>query len=102
MDGAMIVQSCVTVIVAVFASSGLWAFLQKITDKKDAKTKLLLGLAHDRIMFLGMSYIERGHITQGEYENLHDYLYSPYKEMGGNGSATRIMQAVDRLEIRNM
>ena len=102
MDGAMILQSCVTVVVAVFASSGLWAFLQKISDKKDAKTKLLLGLAHDRIMFLGMSYIERGHITQGEYENLNDYLYTPYKEMGGNGSAARIMQAVDRLEIRNM
>ncbi|MBO7449051.1 MAG: hypothetical protein J6U54_01670 [Clostridiales bacterium] len=96
------ISSIVSIVVAVLASSGLWTFLQKISDKKDAKTKLLLGLAHDRIMFLGMSYIERGHITQSEYENLHDYLYSPYKEMGGNGSATRIMQAVDRLEIRNM
>lgn len=96
------ISSIVSIVVAVLASSGLWTFIQKISDKKDARTKLLLGLAHDRIMFLGMSYIERGHITQGEYENLHDYLYSPYKEMGGNGSATRIMQAVDRLEIRNM
>lgn len=96
------ISSIVSIVVAVLASSGLWTFLQKISDKKDAKTKLLLGLAHDRIMFLGMSYIERGHITQSEYENLHDYLYAPYKEMGGNGSATRIMQAVDRLEIRNM
>lgn len=95
-------QSLVTIIVAVLASSGLWAFLGKITDRKDARTKLLIGLAHDRIMYLGMTYIQRGHISQSEYENLHDYLYVPYKAMGGNGSAERIMQAVDRLEISNL
>ena len=53
---------------------------------------MLIGLAHDRIIYLGMSYIERGWITQDEYENLHDYLYKPYEEMGGNGSAKKVMQ----------
>lgn len=61
---------------------------------------MLVGLAHDRIIFLGMQYIERGWITQDEYENLHEYLYKPYEQMGGNGSAKRIMTEVDTLPIR--
>ncbi len=60
---------------------------------------MLIGLAHDRIVYLGMQYIEREWITQDEYENLHDYLYVPYKKMGGNGSAKRIMDEIDRLPI---
>ena len=95
-----VIQVVIAVVCSVLASSGLWTFIQKKTEKKDAKSKLLLGLAHDRIMFLGTNYIERGYITKDEYENLHDYLYLPYEEMGGNGTAKRVMQAVDRLEFK--
>lgn len=95
-----VIQVVITVVCSVLASSGLWTFVQKKTEKKDTRSKLLLGLAHDRIMFLGTSYIERGYITKDEYENLHDYLYVPYEEMGGNGTAKRVMQAVDRLEFK--
>ena len=45
---------------------------------------MLVGLAHDRIIHLGMVYVTRGYITQDEYENLNDYLYQPYEKMGGN------------------
>lgn len=93
-------QSAVTIIAAVIASSGFWAFLQKVTDKKDVRTQLLIGLAHDRIMQSGVYYIDRGYITPDEYENLYDYLYKPYKAMGGNGSAERIIDNVKKLEIR--
>ena len=97
-----VIQLIVTVVASVLASSGLWTYIQKKADKKDAKSRLLLGLAHDRIIFLGSSYIERGYITKDEYENLHDYLYVPYSEMGGNGTAKKVMQAVDRLELKNI
>lgn len=89
----------VTIVTSVLASSGFWAFLQKHFDKNDATKRLLIGIGHDRIMYLGMQYIERGSITADEYENLHDYLYLPYKENGGNGSAERIMEEVKRLPI---
>lgn len=46
-----------------------------------------------------MSYIDRGWITQDEYENLHDYLYKPYEKMGGNGSAKKVMSEVNKLPI---
>ena len=95
------IQMVLTIIGAVLASSGFWAYVQKRSEKKDVKTRMLVGLAHDRILFLGMSYIERGYITRDEYENLYEYLYQPYEKMGGNGSAKRVMQAVDQLPIHS-
>lgn len=94
------VQIILTVFSSVLASSGLWAYILKKTEKRDIKTQMLIGLGHDRIMYLGMCYIDRGWITQDEYENLYEYLYKPYELMGGNGSAKRIMKEVDKLEIR--
>lgn len=90
----------VTIICSVIASSGFWAYLQHRHDKNDSATRLILGLAHDRIMSLGGEYIERGWITSDEYENLYSYLYIPYHEQGGNGSATRIMDEVKKLPIK--
>lgn len=92
-------QVLLTVFGSVLASSGLWAYLMRRTEKKDVKTEMLIGLGHDRIVYLGMSYIERGYITKDEFENLYDYLYKPYKKMGGNGSAERVMNEVIKLPI---
>ena len=93
------IQIAVTILCSVIASSGFWAFMTKMGEKKDVKTQMLIGLGHDRIVYLGMKYIEKGEITQSAYENLHKYLYEPYKKMGGNGSADRIMREVDKLKI---
>lgn len=95
------IELLVTVVCSVIASSGFWAFVQNRRSKKDASHRMLLGLGHDRIMTLGLQYIERGWITKDEYEDLLKYLYKPYLEMGGDGSAQRIMQEVERLPIRN-
>ena len=93
------INTIITVLITLLASSGFWALIMHLVDRKSAKAKMLLGLGHDRIMFLGMKYVERGKISQGEYENLHEYLYEPYKKMGGNGTAERLMKEVDKLEI---
>lgn len=90
------IQMAITVVSAVLASSGFWAFLQKRGEKKDVRTKLLVGLGHDRIRSLGTFYLDRGWMTIDEYENFHDYLYLPYRAAGGNGSAERIMEEVER------
>lgn len=91
----------VAILVSFLGSTGLWAFLSKWLDNRSAQSKLIVGLAHDRIVYLGMQYIDRGWITRDEYENLHDYLYVPYEKMGGNGSAKRVMMEVDKLPIRS-
>ena len=73
MEIAPWLQILITILCSVLASSGLWAFLQKREERKAAEnkqttveTQMLIGLAHDRIMYLGMSYIERGYITSDE------------------------------------
>ena len=97
---AEVLQAIITVLCSVIASSSFWLFVEKKSNKKDLSSKMLIGLAHERIVSLGMDYIKRGWITKEEYEDLRDYLYKPYKELGGNGSAERIMLEVDKLEIR--
>lgn len=93
-------KTLLTIVGAVFASSGFWAYIQKKISVHDDRTKMLIGLGHVQITSLSMKYIKQGYITQEEYENLHEYLYTPYKKLGGNGSAERIMKEVDKLPIR--
>lgn len=93
-------EMAIAVFCAVAASSGFWTFVQRRHEKKDAKARMMLGLGHDRIVYLGLLYIERGSISKDEYENLHDYLYLPYVELGGNGVAKKIMDTVKTLPIR--
>lgn len=96
------IQITVTIACSVLASSGLWTYIQRRADKNDAKTELLRGIAHDRIVFLGMSYVNRGYITQGEYDDLYTYLYEPYVKAGGNGTAERVMKEVEKLPIKKV
>lgn len=93
-------QVLTSVLIALISSTGLWSYIANYRNKHDAKTRLLIGLAHDRIIYLGTMYIDRGYITPDEYENLHDYLYAPYAENGGNGSAKRVMEQVKSLPIK--
>lgn len=95
-------QLTAAVLGSALAFSGLWALVGRRADKDDAERKMLVGLAHDRIVHLGMAYVERGYITQDEYENLRVYLYEPYEKMGGNGSARRVMLEVDKLPVHKM
>ncbi len=95
-----ILQIIVSVIGSVIASSGFWSLVQKRSEKKDGKAQVLIGLAHDRIVQLGMQYIERGYITEDEYSDLNDYLFVPYEKIGGNGSAARIMKEVRTLPLK--
>ena len=95
----------ISIVGAVFASTGFWAFLTSLIQGKKAKDsaegQMLKGLGHDRICYLGECYIQRGYIAKDEYENLHDYLYLPYKKLGGNGTAEKVMEEVERLSLKD-
>lgn len=100
-------EAILVALIAGATSSGICSlviFLIQRRDKKkgkrSAESKMILGLGHDRIVYLGGVYADRGYITQDEYENLHDYLFVPYEEMGGNGTASRVMREVEKLPIR--
>jgi hypothetical protein len=98
-------ESVFKIVLTIFASTGFWTLINNIIDRKskrkNADTKLLLGLAHDRICYLAEVYIKRGYITKDEYENLNDYLFIPYEERGGNGTAAKLMAEVRKLPMYN-
>ena len=89
-----------TAVTSIAASSGFWAYLQSKDKQKSATTRLLMGLAYDKITYLGMRYIERGWITRDEYDDFQKYFYDPYTEFGGNGMADRIMGELSKLPLR--
>jgi hypothetical protein len=85
----------------IIASSGFWAQVQRKDRTKNATTRLMMGLAYNQITKLGVEYIERGWITQDEYEEYLKYYLEPYKALGGNGVAERIAAEVATLPLRS-
>lgn len=97
------------IVLAVLGSSGLTSlitfFIQRNDRKKEmedvgksSRTKMLVGLGHDRLLTLTDSYIRRGAITLKEKRNLR-YLYEPYKELGGNGDCEIGYDACQKLPV---
>ena len=93
-------QIILTIVTALLASSGLWAFLGKKLERNISERELLVGIGHIELVFFGMQYIERGWITRDEYETMQG-LYEPYVKLGGNGSGTKIMKELEKLPIRD-
>ena len=93
----------VTLIASVFGSTGIWSIvlhgIQKRDQNKSATTRLLLGLGYREIVKSCMEYMQRVAITKDEYEDLLKYLYKPYVELGGNGTAERLVAEVQKLPI---
>lgn len=89
------------VIGSVGGSSGVIALLVSRSTRGNATTRLLMGMAYDRITTLGIAYIERGSVTMDEYEDLQKYFFDPYKGLGGNGTAEQIMTRVSNLPFRS-
>ena len=83
------------VIVTIIGSNALFAFVQFLINRHDRKKEkqsnetrgmrnMILGLGHDKLLYLTDKFAERGGITQKERRNLK-YLYDPYIGLGGNG-----------------
>lgn len=90
-------QLAITSIVTFGASSGLWAYIQHKDQRRNATSQLLMGLAYNRLVSLGVQYIKRGYISTDEYEEYEKYYYAPYRALGGNGTAERIFNRVTSL-----
>ena len=90
-----------TFVVTLIGSQGLWLLLLKVSEKRSAVAQLIRGLAHEQIVDKGMQYIQRGWISNDEYDDFLNYLYIPYQKTGGNGLAERVKNEVDKLPFKN-
>ena len=88
-----------TILLAVLGSNGLWSFLQSFSKTRQARDQMILGLGHAEIFRLCERYLERGGITKNELEDLTKYLYKPYKDLGGNGTAETLVNRCKQLPI---
>ena len=93
------INTIVAVVVAVLGSNGLWAFLQSKSARKSARDRMILGLGHAEIFRVTEKYIHREGITSDELEDLDKYLYKPYSELGGNGTAKTMVDRCKELPI---
>jgi hypothetical protein len=94
------VQLIVTIVGTIAASSGFWAYIQRRDTSKNMNQQLMLGLAYDKIISMGLDYIARGWITSEEYDDYRRKLYDPYKALGGNGVTERVVAAVTDLPLK--
>lgn len=92
----MNIDIVVTILVAVFASSGFWQWMMIKRIKKDKKTEALLALLHNEIYTISEQAIEKGTITSDELDNL-TCLYEPYKALGGNGTGAILYEKTKNL-----
>ena len=93
----MHIDIIVPLVVAVFGSTGFWSWVQSRGKKKSAEARLLLGIAYSEIIRRSEHYIHQGYIAVDEYNELNRYLYEPYRDLGGDGTAQKLMDDVRKL-----
>ena len=96
----MSINYFIYLLIGIFCSSGIWGLILHQINKRDGRTKLLLGLCHDRIFTLGMEYLRRGWVTREELTVINKYLAEPYFKLGGNGVVKQVMSEIIELPIK--
>ena len=95
------------VIATVIGSNALFAFIQFLITRHDQKKNVLstheqaqndmiIGLGHDKLLYLTDKFVQRGGVTLQERRNL-DYIYKPYRAAGGNGDCQIGYEACEKL-----
>ena len=100
----MTTENWIAIATILIGSQGLWTFIQTVWlnkfSKRTAENKLLLGLAFEAIINTAQKYIDQGEIEADEYKELNKYLFAPYRALGGNGTAARMIAEVEKLPIK--
>lgn len=103
------VQIVITSLISALSSSGVTSLIiyllqrrdkrkDELAAKKSGQSQMLLGLGHDKIIYLTDRYVKRGAITLKEKRNL-EFLYQPYAELGGNGDCKIGYDACQQLPV---
>ena len=73
----------VTIIVAIFASSGFWDWLKTRRKKMTPYEQVTMEIGRDRLNYLSKKHIKAGYIPEDEFESFEE-LGEAYLEAGGN------------------
>lgn len=72
--------------------------INSISDNQKNVCDALIGIAHDKIIYMTDKITERGYITLKERATL-DSIYQPYRAMGGNSHAKAGYEHVIELDV---
>ena len=89
------IRMVITALLSALTSSGVMSLIVYLIQRRDkkkeyedfnhsAQSRMIIGLGHDKILYLTDKFVRRGSITLKEKRNL-EFLYAPYRDMGGNG-----------------
>ena len=73
----------VSVIVAIFASTGFWDWLKTRRKKMTIYEQVTMAMGRDRLNFLSKKHIKNKYIPEDEFESFKE-LGEAYLEAGGN------------------
>lgn len=101
-------EHLVQIIAVIFASTGFWAVVNTIIqgrrDKKTAYSQKIQvieagvrGLLHEKLIERCEHFIQKGSITEGEFRDLKEYIYDPYKGLNGNGTGDAYIERCQEL-----
>ncbi len=102
-------QMIVTALISAITSSGVMSLIIYLIQRRDkkkereeamnsAQSRMLLGLGHDKIVYLTDKFVRRGSITLKEKRNL-EFLCKPYFDLGGNGDCRIGYDACQKLPV---
>lgn len=100
-EESLLVQTLVTIVVALIGSSGVWGIFTMLIQKKNTSTMLLLRVTQHVLIMESHRLLEQGYMTSDEYRNITKGLYEPYKILGGNGLAEKMLNDIAKLPIRS-
>ncbi len=92
--------AAIGIIAAIFGGQGFWMWVMHRNEDKSNEDRLIMGIGYTKIIERCEYYIKRGWIDADEYHELHHYLFKPYRELGGNGTADRLMKIVEGLPAK--
>lgn len=72
--------------------------LEKIANKQGIMAESLIGMSHDKLIFMTDKIAERGAITLKEKSTLES-IYEPYHKLGGNSHCSTAMEYMKTLPV---
>lgn len=109
------ITGAISLIVGVFGSTGFWTYfnarreknsevykkMDEIENKVDGyiekMQRVIMGQTYVNIVRTCEYWIQRGWVEQDDIRDLEHYMYDPYREWGGNGTAERLFKRVCEL-----
>lgn len=101
----------ITIVVALFASTGFWTFINTLIMNRSNRTKETLverklivnatrGELFCLIRIIGEKFVQEGEITVQELADFDQYLVEPYLALDGNGGGKTMINLVHALPVK--